>query len=466
LLVKESGEGAAEPARHGAAPLLAETGGDKMHMARRIVNALKGAGSAERPRPGRLLHSRPEDLWRDYPADGLTPSRLSAILKLADTGALDEPMQLFEQMEEKDAHLFSVASTRRLALTGLDWEIVSWAELRPTKDRAAADAAARYCREVLGDMETFDSALVHLSQAVGRNLAVAELVWEEVNGELVLSSIVPVDFTRLVFNDEGELRILTESEPADGIPLVPNKFVVHTPHNVSGHPSRGGLLRATALAFLGKQYAVKDWMIYAEVFGMPVRVGKYDPKATEAEKRELLEMLRNMGAEAAGVFSKSVSLEFLDANRGTPPPPYESMVNFFNREMSKAWLGQTLTTDATGSPGSFAVAKIHEQVRQDLREDDIRKEGEMVRREILKPLVRLKFGEAAPVPFFRRRLRGPGNTEGLAKMLAVAVNDLGMSVDRQWAHDALGIPAGGTAKGVLTRRAAESAAEGGGSPGS
>jgi len=231
---------------------------------------------------------------------------------------------------------------------------------------------------------------------------------------------------------------------------------VHTPHNVSGHPSRGGLLRATALAFLGKQYAVKDWMIYAEVFGMPVRVGKYDPKATEAEKRELLEMLRNLGAEAAGVFSKSVSLEFLDANVGTPPPPYENMVNFFNREMSKAWLGQTLTTDATGSPGSFAVAKIHEQVRQDLREDDIRKEGEMVRRDILRPLVRLKFGEDVPVPVFRRRLRGPGDTEGLAGILSVAVNDLGMSVDRQWAHDALGIPLRGNGNGALPGRTAES----------
>ena len=42
-----------------------------------------------------------------------------SILRAADTGAVDQAMALFEQMEEKDAHLFSVANTRRLALTGL-----------------------------------------------------------------------------------------------------------------------------------------------------------------------------------------------------------------------------------------------------------------------------------------------------------------------------------------------------------
>ena len=433
-----------------------------MNMAKRIVNALRGAGGSDRPRPGRLLKRRAEDEWRDYPADGLTPSRLAAILRRADLGDLDQPMELFEQMEEKDAHLFSVASTRRLALTGLDWEVLSAAEVGPSPDRGLADQTAAYCRETLLNLEGFDGALQHLSLALGRNLAVAELVWEEVDGQLRLASMVPVDFTRLVFNDHGELRILTQSEPTEGIPLMPNKFVVHTPHSVSGHPSRGGLLRATALAFLGKQYAVKDWMIFGEVFGMPVRIGKYDPKATQEEKRELLEMLKNLGAEAAGVFSKSVNLEFLEANRGTMGPPYEHMVNFFNREMSKAWLGQTLTTDATGSPGSFSVAKIHEQVRQDIREDDIRKEAETVRRDMLKPLVRVEFGEGAPAPFFRRRLRGPGDTESLAKMLSVAVNELGMSVDQRWAHDALGVPRRAGREGVLAGRAAEKKEDGSG----
>ncbi len=45
------------------------------------------------------------DAWRDYVADGLTPERLAAILKQADGGDLKQQTELFEQLEEKDAHL-------------------------------------------------------------------------------------------------------------------------------------------------------------------------------------------------------------------------------------------------------------------------------------------------------------------------------------------------------------------------
>src|SRR3972149_2849454 len=74
-----------------------------MKWTQRIVNALRSGGT-ERPRPG------------------LTPSRLLAILKEADDGSLSAPIQLFEEMEEKDPHLYAVANTRRLALTGLEWQ--------------------------------------------------------------------------------------------------------------------------------------------------------------------------------------------------------------------------------------------------------------------------------------------------------------------------------------------------------
>ena len=77
---------------------------------------------------------------------------------------------------------------------------------------------------------------------------------------------------------------------------------MHTPHAVSGHASRGGLLRVTALAFIGKNFALKDWLTFAEVFGMPVRIARYEPNASVEEKSELPKMLRNMGSDAAGVF--------------------------------------------------------------------------------------------------------------------------------------------------------------------
>ncbi len=151
-----------------------------MGLLKQVVNAL-GRGSDRHVKPGVLLGRRKEDTVRDYPADGLTPQGLITILREADSGSLSAQMELFEQMEEKDAHLYSVVNTRRLAVTGLSWKVVSAAELpgwgaarSVSRDRGLADETAAYCDDVLRKAKGFEESLVHLSLALGRNISAVE----------------------------------------------------------------------------------------------------------------------------------------------------------------------------------------------------------------------------------------------------------------------------------------------------
>lgn len=417
-----------------------------MSLMRKLVNAVKRS-PAPAPRPGVLLGPRREDALRNYPADGLTPSRLVSILREADGGSLAAQMDLFEQMEEKDAHLFSVANTRRLAITGLPWEVVSAAEMpgwgagrTALRKRRAADEAAEYCDAALRDCAGFEETLVHLSLALGRNIALAELVWEGVPDGPRLAQTAPVDFGRIVLGDLDEIRVQTADSGDEGLSLPPHKFIVHTPHATCGHSSRGGLLRVTALAYLAKHFALKDWLIFAEVFGMPVRIARYAPNATPEEKRELLAMLKQLGADATGIFSKSVEIEIQQTRMPGETNLYENLCLYCDREISKAWLGQTLTTDTVRMVSSAGAAVVHDRVRRDIRDDDLRKEAHTLRRDLLTPLVRFRFGPDAPVPHFRRVLDQTLTPEQLGKVLAVAVNQLGARVPARWAHVALGIP--------------------------
>ena len=454
-----------------------------MGVVQRVANAVargvrRGARSAagqgsretagERPRVGVLLGRRREDTLRDYPADGLTTQRLVSIFREADNGCLSAQMALYEQMEERDAHLFSVANTRRLAVTGLPWEIVSaaqvtgWSERRgfgtPGGDRALADEAAAYCSEVLRSVQGFEEALVHLSLALGRNVALVELVWKATAAGLRLVELQPVDFGRLTLGELDEIRLLTEEAPQEGIELSPDKFIVHVPHAVSGHPMRGGLLRVTALSYLGKHFAIKDWLIFAELFGMPVRIGRYAPNATSEEKREMLEMLTKLGGEATGIFSKAVEVEIQQTRMPGEVNLYENLCMYLDREISKAWLGQTLTTDTIRRKASEPAAQVHDRVRRDVRDDDLRKEAATLRRDLLTPLTRLQFGPGAAVPYFRRLTDQNVDPERLARVLSVAVNELGAKVPAQWAHGALGIPQAREEEAVLAggKRAASS----------
>lgn len=426
-----------------------------MGLLKRLVNSVSSAAS-RKPLPGAILRPRREDMWRDYPADGLTPQRMAALFKQADAGDLPAQMALFEQMEEKDAHLFCVANTRRLAVTGLSWEIVSAAQMpgwgaarNITRDRGLADAAAAYCDAALREAKGFEESLVHLSHAVGRNVGVVELIWEATAGGIRLAEFAPVDASRLVLGDFDDVRILTREAGHEGMALPPDKFVVHMPHAVSGHPARGGLLRATALAYLGKRFAIKDWLIFAEVFGMPVRIARYGPTATPEEKRELLEMLKQLGADATGIFSKAVELEIIQSRSPGEVNLYENLCLYFDREMSKAWLGQTLTTDTARMLASAGAAKVHDQVRRDLRDDDLRKEAQTLRRDLLGPMARLQFGPNVPVPYFRRVLDPRFDPEKLSRVLDVAVNQLGARVPARRVHAALGIPEAREGEAVL-----------------
>jgi phage gp29-like protein len=423
-----------------------------MSLTQRIVSAVRNA-LGDTPKPGRVIYPRPEDSVRDYPSSGLTPSRLVSILREADDGSLSAPMQLFEEMEEKDPHLHAVANTRRLALTGLQWQVVSAADVHEGVDRTAADEAAAYCREILSRIDSFDEILQHLALAIGRNIAIAEIVWDVAEGSLQPIELIPVDFPRVVFDDLDRVRILTADAPREGIELAHNKFVVHTPHGVSGHPQRGGLLRVTAMVYLAKNMALKDWMIYSEIFGMPVRIARYEPEATAEEKRELINMLESLGSNAAGIFSKAVELQVVEAGVAKTGPPYESLIGFLNREMSKAWLGQTLTTDIAGTTGSVAAARVHELVRKDILVDDIRREGRTIRRDLLRPMTTLHLGAEVPAPFFRRKIEEPQDAMDMASVLDVAVNQLGLKVPRAWAHESLNVPQAAGDEAVLTKTA-------------
>lgn len=68
------------------------------------------------------------DRYASYPSQGLTPERLARIFKEADQGDVSRQAELFEEMEEKDLHLTGILQSRKLAVTGLEWDILPASE--------------------------------------------------------------------------------------------------------------------------------------------------------------------------------------------------------------------------------------------------------------------------------------------------------------------------------------------------
>lgn len=406
-------------------------------IARTLGSLLPGRQPSPHQKPRTLVQPSRQDTQQSYPTAGLTPARLRAFLQAADHGNPQIQFELFHEMLQKWPRLAAVEQTRRLALTGLDWEIIPDPNAKQHQRKIAADAA-KYCHETLRNTTGFTQTLDHLANAIGFGLALAELVWDR--GKLV--ETIPVPYNRLHTdpNHPWLLRLRTTENPAEGLALedFPNKWINHQPRPALGKHFQGGLLRTSVLLYLAQNLSFKDWLIFSQIAGMPVRVARFEPGTPEADKQQLMRMLQSLGTDAVAAFSNNIDLQFIETRAGAANT-YPPLQDYCNTEVTILWLGQHLTTDLRNT-GSRAAAEIHDRVREDLLVHDINAESRTLRRDLLTPLARARFGHDVPIPRFQRSLVQAVDTQVLAHTLAVAVNDLRLDVPREWVHQSLGIP--------------------------
>ncbi len=120
-------------------------------------------------------------------------------------------------------------------------------------------------------------------------------------------------------------------------------------------------------------FALNNWAQFTETFGKPPRIAKYKPGTTQAEKDQLWAMLQNFGTDLAAMVSDNVLIEFADFNTKTASVDlYSRLCEFCDDRITRRIIGNTLTTKAVGDGGSYAQAKVHNLVRQDILAGDCR----------------------------------------------------------------------------------------------
>lgn len=371
------------------------------------------------------------DRYSSYPSNGLTPERLARILKEADQGDIYRQAELFEEIEEKDPHLFSLMQTRKNTVLGLEWEIIAYSDDEHDQE------IAQFVGDVLYNLQDFEDAMLDLLDAIGKGFAVSEIIWAIVEGSAVPIQLKWRHQKKFRYDDLDNLRLLTEENLSTGIEIPPNKFVINKYRARSGYASRAGVYRVCVWMYLFKNFTVKDWIAFAEVYGMPIRLGKYEQGTSKEERDALLQAVLQIGSDAAGIISKSTEIEFIEAIKADGDV-FKNLAQFCNTEISKAILGQTLSSDI-GDSGSYAASKTHAEVRQDILESDCKGLSKTIRRDLIRPLVLFNYGDDRRLPYLKFHYEKPEDQEKEASKYKT-LSEMGLPISTEHVYEKFGIP--------------------------
>ena len=371
-------------------------------------------------------------LFTDTVASGITPERLASLLQRAADGDHHDQLTLAEEMEEKEPHYASVLSTRKRAVAKLPTQIEAASD--SPQDIKIADAVRELIKRA-----GYKALKEDLLDAIGKGYSAVEIDWDKSGSRWFPKGYKWRDPRFFTFDrtTRTELRLLDESDLMEGVELPPYKFIVHLPKLKSGIPIRGGLARLASWSYMAKMYTFKDWLAFLEIFGMPLRIGKYGTSATPEDIQILKTAVANLGSDAAAVLPDSMKIEFEKAAQSTGGEKlFPGLAEWNDKQVSKAVLGQTMTAD-DGS--SQAQAKVHDEVRGDITESDAEQLEETLNLQLVRPFVDLNFGPQAAYPTLQLYIKKPEDIAALTNALKELV-PLGLQVEQSVIRDRLNLP--------------------------
>lgn len=384
-----------------------------------------------------------------HPSEGLNIQRVYACLRAAEQGDIQAQSDLFTDMEERDGHIFAELSKRKRALLTLPWSI------QPPPDATEAEQQlARKIEWQLSKLPGWRGMLMDMLDALGHGFSCIELPWVR-KGDLWL----PAEFLKrparaftMPLASLDEIRL--NRGGGDGEPLWDLGWLVHRHKSKSGPVAQSGLFRVLVWTYLFKNLSARDWAQFLNLYGLPFRIGKYDPSMDAADRTCLLRGIMMLAREGGGIIPSNAEIQLISPSAGQSAPFFD-MVSWCEKVQSKAILGGTLTSQADGKTSTHALGNVHNEVRHDLLVGDAEMVAETLTQQLLWPVLALNGCYSADrAPYLTFDTRERVDLERLMN-IALRTQATGFEITQEWLSEESGIPlpqAGQTVLRPLTRQ--------------
>lgn len=358
----------------------------------------------------------------------LDPSRLASAFSAADQGFITEQAKLYELVEEQDPHIFSKLAMRRRAVTGLGWQ------MHPLEDANQSELdRTKELSDMLTKIPRFEDAQYDLTDAIGKGLTALEIDWQ--TGSEWTPRALNFVPQRMFQTDRntGALMYLNMGMPE---PLREGGWVVHEHRAKSGYIEQSALFRVLAWTYAYKAYNIRDMQRFLEVYGLPLRLGKYPAGIGKEQRDQLLRAVRNIGNDGAGVVPSTMSIDFITASSTGNVQDFLNATAYWEEKQSQAILGGELD----GKTKSEARIMIYDKVRREILLHDVRQIAPTMNNQLVRPIALINgmFPENR-MPVFRYDTEESVDQGKMVKVL----NDgaaMGMEIDVEYAHRVTQIP--------------------------
>jgi len=367
-----------------------------------------------------------------YPADGLNPERLATILKEADNANPLRFLELAETLEERDPHYAGVLGTRKRSVCQLEISV------EPASDDPLHIEQADLVSQFLKRDELQDE-MFNILDAVGKGYSFTEIIWDYSEKQWTPVKLEYRDPRWFRFDRVDGQAPMQLDEHGQEMPLPGAKYIFNVMRAKSGLPVRSGIARIVSWSWMFKMFTLRDWAIFTQNYGQPVRIGKYGQGATAEDRRTLFRAVANIAGDCAAIIPDTMEMEFVENKTGaTSLDLYLTRANWFDQQNSKVVLGQTATTDAIA--GGHAVGQEHRQVQEDIERADAKALSGIINRDLIAPWMKLQFNQDQDNPNVKI---GRAEVKDV-KMIVGAVKELvplGMKVGQNQMRDIVGLGA-------------------------
>ena len=266
-----------------------------------------------------------------------------------------------------DPHVWSCYQSRKSGTLSCEWKI------KEAKEGSVRQNKNNY-KIIENLMKSLDvyQIITDMLEAPFFGMAPLEVIWESAENSWLPERIEGKPPEWFAFDPENKLRFLSMDNMTDGEEIPDYKFLLPRHHASYQNPYGERVLSKCFWPVVFKKAGFKFWAVFTEKYGMPWLVGRVPRSTNETERGALLSRLTSMVQDAVAVIDDDESVEITEAaGKSASADIYEKLISVSNREISKAILGQTLTTELDKG-GSFAATKEHMEVRADLVDQDKR----------------------------------------------------------------------------------------------